>query len=67
MKKINKTYYQCEGCNTRYDAEEDARLCEESHILVKRIISIDYAPRDQFPYKVTIELENNRKLCFKRC
>lgn len=50
MRKVRRYYYECEFCGSRYETEEEARKCEDSHKKPIKIIETGFryfAPDDE--------------------
>lgn len=61
MKKI--TVYKCEKCGARYNTEEEAQKCEESHGSPVKIVDERYPYYEMqfgYPRYITVQMSNGK-------
>lgn len=58
---IISTQWKCNICGSKYSTEENASLCENSHIKCKEEEAINnpkYSSKDKYPYRITVTMED---------
>ena len=68
---IELTRYQCEICGTLYDDAKSCHECEEFHVAIGGVLQYKYYPKDvgpesKYPYAVTVKMDDDTLLTFKR-
>lgn len=65
------TKYKCDFCGKEYDVEMECESCEQYHVHVASVLSYTYLPKDvgpeaKYPHTIMIQMEDGKRLMFKR-
>lgn len=58
------TKYVCGYCHTEYLTEQQAQLCEESHIQIEELDDAVYVKNRDYPPHVIVRMANNHLIDF---